>query len=175
MNFEYKNYDKLEKLIEGVVIRKLKIYKDDTGALFETLRKDWDDVYGGIEAPFAMQYISQTPPGVARDEDVWHVHQKQKDRFICISGKIVTAIYDPRENSKTKGLLNTFVMGPGSEAEMIMVVIPEETLHGFMVVSKEPGMLLNFPTQLYTGEDEGRVKHGKEFSWQLVRDDFGIK
>ena len=57
---------------------------------------------------------------------------------------------------------------------MYMVVIPEETYHGFMVVSKTPGMLLNFPTQLYNVEDEGRVKHGGEFNWQDVRNDFGI-
>ena len=30
----------------------------------------------------------------------------QKDRFICVSGKIITAIYDPRKSSKTKGQLN---------------------------------------------------------------------
>lgn len=175
MNYTYKNLSESQDLIEGLVIRKLKVFSDETGILFETLRSDWEDVYGGINAPFAMQYLSKTPPGVARDEDVWHVHKNQKDRFVCISGKIVTAVYDPRKDSKTYGMLNTFIMGPEKEDEMYMIVIPEETYHGFMVVSKEPGMLLNFPTQLYTGEDEGRVKHGNEFKWQLVRDDFGIK
>ncbi|MBI3341958.1 dTDP-4-dehydrorhamnose 3,5-epimerase family protein [Candidatus Curtissbacteria bacterium] len=171
----YKNLNNLENLIEGVVVRQLKVHKDASGTLFETLRNDWGDVYGDINAPFAMQYMSQTPPGLARDEDEWHVHKNQKDRFVCISGKIVTAIYDPREDSKTKGELNLFEMSPDAEEQMYMVVIPEETYHGFMVVSQIPGMLLNFPTQLYTGEDEGRVKHAGEFNWQDVRNDFGIK
>lgn len=175
MKYTYKNLNNLEEVIEGVVVRELKIFKDATGILFETLRTDWNDVYGDINAPFAMQYMSQTPPGLARDEDEWHVHQKQKDRFICTSGKIVTAIYDPREGSKTKGMLNLFEMSPEKEEEMYMIVIPEKTYHGFMVVSPITGLLLNFPTQLYTGEDEGRVKHAGEFSWQDVRNDFGIK
>ena len=174
MKHIYLNLNNLDDLIDGVVIRKLKIHRDESGALFETLRRDWDDVYGGINAPFAMQYLSQTPPSLARDEKEWHVHKHQKDRFVCVSGRIVTAVYDPRKDSKTYGKLNLFIQSPDKEEEMYIIVIPEQTHHGFMVISKTPGMLLNFPTQLYTGEDEGRVKHEGEFAWQEVRDDFGI-
>ena len=175
MKHRYLNLNNLEDLIDGVVVRPLKIHRDASGILVETLRIDWDDVYKSINGDFAMQYMSKTPAGLARDEDEWHVHQKQKDRFICISGKIVTAVYDPRDDSKTNGKLNLFSMGPGTDEEMYIVVIPEETYHGFMVISQEDGMLLNFPTQLYNGEDEGRVKHAGEFDWQDVRNDFGIK
>lgn len=175
MKYTYLNLNNLDGLIDGVVVRRLKVFKDQSGSLFETLRTDWNDVYGDINAPFAMQYMSTTPSGLARDEDEWHVHKNQKDRFICASGRIVTAIYDPRPDSKTKGKLNLLSMSPDQEEEMYMVVIPEETYHGFMVVSKTEGRLLNFPTQLYTGEDEGRVKHAGEFTWQDVRDDFEIK
>lgn len=175
MKHKYLNLNNLDGLIDGVVVRKLKVHKDASGILFETLRNDWNDVYGDINAPFAMQYLSQTPPGLARDEDEWHVHKHQKDRFICISGRIITAVYDPRKESKTNGKLNLFTQSPDAEEEMYMVVIPEETYHGFMVISDAPGMLLNFPTQLYSGEDEGRVKHAGELKWQDVRNDFGIK
>ena len=65
-------------------------------------------------------------------------------------------------------------MSPASEDEMYMVIIPPETYHGFMVISKEPGYLLNFPTQLYNPEDEGRIDHDQNFTWQSVREDFGI-
>lgn len=169
----YFNLNTLSGLIEGVVVRKLKIFKDESGILFETLRTDWNDVYGDINAPFAMQYMSQTPSGLARDEDQWHVHKNQKDRFICTAGRIVTAIYDPREDSKTKGKLNLFVMGPDKEEEMYILVIPEYTYHGFMAISESDASLLNFPTQIYTGEDEGRVKHDAKL-WNKVRDDFKL-
>mgnify|MGYP001608492984 CR=1 FL=1 len=152
-------------------MRKLTIHKDASGSLVETMRSDWPDVFG---ADFAMQYMSITPPSVARDEDKWHVHQNQKDRFICISGRIVTAIFDPRQNSPTHGKLNLFVISPDKVEEMYMVVIPEETYHGFIVISQKPGYLLNFPTQLYNTEDEGRIPNS-QLSWQKIRVDFNIQ
>lgn len=174
MNYKYIDLTSAKDLIEGVTVRKLVIHQDDSGSLVETLRSDWADVVNSNDLKFAMQYMSTTPAGIARDEDVWHVHKFQKDRFICASGRIVTAIYDPRQDSKTRGKLNLFVMGPQKEDEMYIVVIPENTYHGFMAISSGPASLLNFPTQIYNPEDEGRIPRAGEFSWQKVRDDFKI-
>lgn len=171
MNYEYINLKNDMNLIKGVVIKKLTIHKDASGSLVETLREDWDDVYHN---DFKMQYMSTTPSSVARDEDTWHVHKFQKDRFICLSGRIVTAVYDPRDNSSTKGKLNLFTIGPENDDEMFMIVIPENTYHGFIVVSAEPGHLINFPTQLYNPQDEGRIDHQNELNWKKVREDFGL-
>lgn len=174
MNYQYLNLQNQKDLIDGVVVHKLTVHKDESGGLFETLRRDWQDVYNQKELAFAMQYMSITPSGLARDEDKWHVHKFQKDRFICASGRIVTAVYDPRVGSSTQGKLNLFTMSPQKEEEMFMVVIPENTYHGFMVISKEPGHLLNFPTQLYNPEDEGRIPNS-QFSWEKARQDFGVQ
>lgn len=170
MNFKYIDLNNQKDLIDGVLMRQLIVHRDATGTLVETLRSDWQDVAG---SGFSMQYLSVTPPGVARDEDQWHVHQHQEDRFVCISGRIVTAIFDPRQNSKTQNKLNLFLMGPDNEHEMYLLVIPRATYHAFMVVSKTPGYLLNFPTQLYNPKDEGRVKNTK-LDWQKVRQDFNL-
>lgn len=174
MNYQYINLANQQNLIQGIIIRKLIIHKDASGSLVETLRVDWNDVFDKGDKRFAMQYMSTTPPGIARDENQWHVHKVQKDRFICISGRIVTAIYDPRKTSKTYQKLNLFVMGPDKEEEMYMIVIPEQTYHGFMVISQTPGFLLNFPTRLYNPKDEGRIKN-EIFSWQKIRHDFNLK
>ena len=171
LNYQYLNFSNHKDLIEGVVLRKLIIRKDPTGSLVETLRYDWPDVFSQKDLPFAMQYFSQTPSGIVRDENEWHVHKYQEDRFVCISGRIVVAVYDPRENSATSGKLNLFLIGPGKEQEMFMVVIPRKTYHGFMVISAEPGYLLNFPTQLYNPKDEGRIPN-EHLNWNKVREDF---
>jgi len=163
---DYLNSTNSKNLIEGVTVRALVIHRDESGTLVETLRRDWNDVFDEKELNFAMQYE-------IRDSDKWHVHKSQKDRFICVSGKIVTALYDPREGSKTKNALNLFLMGPEKKEEMLMVVIPQDVYHGFMVVSKEPGYLLNFPTQLYTGEDEGRIENS-QLDWRQIANDFGL-
>lgn len=170
MNYQYINLSQKNNLIDGALIRKLIINKDQSGSLFETMRTDWQDIAG---SNFAMQYLSITPAGLIRDEDKWHVHKYQDDRFICAAGRIVTALYDPREGSKTKGNLNLFVMGPQKEEEMYIVLIPKEVYHGFMVISKTEGYLLNFPTQLYNPADEGRVENS-QLDWNKVRQDFNI-
>lgn len=174
MNYQYLNLNNQKNLIVGTIIRKLIQHTDPTGSLVETMRRDWQDVFDDHNLPFAMQYISITPPKIARDENEWHVHKNQIDRFICIRGRIVTALYDPRAGSKTEGKLNLFLMGPEREEEMYIIVIPKDVYHGFMVISKNPGYLLNFPTQLYNPQDEGRIIH-EGFSWQKVREDFKIK
>ncbi len=169
------------KLINDVVIRPLKVNKDESGILVETLRTDWADIAGpGRE--FAMQYFSVTESGVARDEDVWHYHPTgQEDRFLVSQGKIIVAIADNREDSSTKGLLNLFMMDCLESPYLLLV--PKRTLHGFMVVSDTPATLLNFPTRLYNPEEEGRIpyseaqvklENGVPFAWDKVRDALGL-
>lgn len=170
-----------QKLIRDVILRPLKINKDESGVLVETLRKDWQEVYGP-DREFFMQYYSVTPPGLARDEDVWHYHPTtQDDRFEVIQGAIVVAVADNRKDSPTYGLLNLFHMK--ADENPYMVLIPRKTLHGFMVVSKTPAILINFPTGLYNPEEEGRIPYveaqvktpdGKSFSWSSVRSKFGL-
>lgn len=173
-----KNKDEL-KIIQDVLLYPLKINKDKSGILAETLRRDWKGIYGkGRE--FFMQYYSVTPSGIARDEDVWHYHPTiQEDRFLVIQGAIVIAVADNRSNSPTFGVLNLFYMQ--ADKDPYILLIPKKTLHGFMVVSKEPAMLLNYPTALYNLKEEGRIFYDKAkvkmsdgslFSWGKVRKEF---
>lgn len=172
-----KNKDNI-KLIKDVIMHPYKVNEDSSGLLVETLRKDWDDVYGdGRE--FSMQYYSETPAGVARDEDVWHYHPTvQDDRFSVIKGEIVVAVADNRQNSETFGLLNLFYIN--AKKNPYLLLIPRKTLHGFMVVSKDPAILINFPTALYNPEEEGRIPYNEAnmvtddglFNWDIVRKRF---
>ena len=59
-----------------------------------------------------------------------------------------------------------------------ILLIPKQTLHGFMVVSSTPAILLNFPTALYNPKEEERISYkeagvklpnGILFNWDLVR------
>lgn len=164
------------KLIVDVLLYPLKINRDKSGILVETLRTDWKEIYGrGRE--FTMQYYSVTPPGLARDESTWHYHPTvQEDRFLVIDGEIVVAVADPRRDSPTNGLLNLFYMQASRDPYILL--IPKQTLHGFMVVSKRAATLLNFPTALYDPKEEKRLsykeagiklRNGILFNWDLVR------
>lgn len=166
------------KLIEDILLHPLKSNSDKTGVLVETLRTDWRGIYGKGKK-FAMQYYSITKSGLARDENMWHYHPNQEDRFIVVQGGIVTAIADYRKDSPTFGLLNLFYVQ--SQIDPFILLIPNKTLHGFMVVSTQPAILLNFPTSLYNPKEERRLPHNKAqvkfsdgslFSWEKVRKQF---
>lgn len=167
------------KLVKDLVIRPLKVNQDETGGvLVETLRQDWEDV-AGERRDFAMQYFSITPPGLARDENQWHLHNDQEDRFLVVGGEIVVSVADYRTESETFGLLNLFHMKPLENPYLIL--IPKGTLHGFLVVGNEDAILLNFPTRVYNPNDELRIPHveaniktsdGIFFTWNMVREKF---
>ncbi|MDQ3411372.1 MAG: dTDP-4-dehydrorhamnose 3,5-epimerase family protein [Chloroflexota bacterium] len=164
--------------IAGVTLRELRVNRDDRGTLTELLRSDWPDLYDDRH-PFAQAYVSMTLPGVARDDDRWHVHVHQTDRFYCLAGAIVVAIADGRASSPTNGQLMLVELSAIADAPAPLVVtIPPGTLHGFVVTSDVPAMLMNFPTRLYDPADEGRVPFadagiltpgGRPFSYDAVR------
>jgi dTDP-4-dehydrorhamnose 3,5-epimerase len=164
--------------IAGVTLRDLRVNRDPRGTLTELLRADWPDLYGG-EMPFAQVYTSTTALGVARDEDRWHVHRHQTDRFYCLAGRIVVAISDARAGSATRGQVMLVELAAGTDAPAPLVVtIPPGTLHGFVVTSAGPATLLNFPNRLYDPTDEGRLPFadarvelpdGSPFSYDAVR------
>ncbi|MFH0863840.1 MAG: dTDP-4-dehydrorhamnose 3,5-epimerase family protein [Candidatus Gottesmanbacteria bacterium] len=179
---EFLNLRNKKNLIEGVILYKLNVHRDPRGILVETIRNDWLDVLN-INLPFAQSYYSITPSGTARDEELWHVHPtKQVDRFVVIKGNAVFAVYDWRDNSKTKNVLNLFMMGEGNgDNDQFLLIIPKNVLHGFCAIGESPCYLINYPTALYDKSEEGRVSHNEvnirlddssPFSWKTIRDYF---
>lgn len=179
MDFITLNSLKSFKLINDVLLYPLKINRDASGVLVETLRVDWKGIYGkGRE--FVMQYYSITQSGLARDEDVWHYHPTgQEDRFLLVQGAIVVAVADNRQGSSTHGLLNLFYIQ--ADRGPYILLIPKRTLHAFMVVSDNPAIMLNYPTRLYNPAEEGRIPFKdakvaladkKIFTWEKVRQEF---
>ncbi|MCC6313806.1 MAG: dTDP-4-dehydrorhamnose 3,5-epimerase family protein [Thermomicrobiales bacterium] len=164
--------------VAGAILRSLRVNRDPRGTLTELLRADWGDVCGP-EMPFAQVYASVTVPGIARDEDRWHVHERQTDRFLCLAGRIVVAVADARPDSPTQGRLLLADMAAASDAPApYMVAVPPGALHGFVALGETPALLLNLPTRLYDASDERRVEidgsgvvfpDGTPFSWQAVR------
>ena len=166
--------------IHDAVGRQLRVNRDASGSLVEILRTDWPDIYRAGDREFAQTYYSSTPPGLARDETVWHVHDEQEDRFVVAAGSVVLALWDGREDSPTKGVLDLLPMGAHmDDGSQYSVLIPKRVHHGFMVIGDRPAILLNSPTRLYNPRDEGRdpfdqvravFDDGSKFSWQAVRD-----
>jgi dTDP-4-dehydrorhamnose 3,5-epimerase len=140
----------------------LKRNVDERGYLMEMLRAD-DAVF----ERFGQCYVAMNYPGVIR---AWHYHKKQNDFWVVVKGEIKVGLYDAREDSPTKGVVNEFFLG---ENNPVLLKIPIGVLHGYKTVGVEPSLLLNFPTQPYnpSDPDEYREPHDSEkipYDWEIV-------
>lgn len=150
-------------MIDGVVVKKLKVVPDERGYLMEMMRAD-DDFF----QKFGQIYMTVAYPGVVKG---WHYHKKQTDHFVCVKGMIKVALYDGREDSPTHGEVNEFFLG---EQNPILLVIPKLVLHGMKGVGTEPGLLINCPTEMYDykNPDEFRVDpHDNDIPYDWSRKD----
>jgi dTDP-4-dehydrorhamnose 3,5-epimerase len=131
--------------IKGVVIRELNKHVDNRGFLIETYRKD--ELPGNLLPE--MSYISYTKSGIARGP---HEHKNQTDIFCFIGpGSFRVNLWDNRENSATYGNCMEVI---GGEKNLITVIVPPGVVHGYKNISKDYGMVLNYPDRLYKGWDK---------------------
>lgn len=152
-----------KKRIHGVEVKELKVIPDERGRLMEILRNDEE-----LFKKFGQCYMTTAYPGVVKG---WHYHKKQWDHFVTLRGMIKLVLYDRRDDSPTKGMINEFFMG---ETNNIVVSIPPGVLHGFKCISDFEAMIVNLPTEpyAYTEPDEFRVApHGGEIPYDWARKD----
>ncbi len=147
-------------MIDGVLVKKLKVIPDERGYLMEMVRDD-DPFF----RKFGQVYLSVVYPGVVKG---WHYHKKQTDHFVFVKGMAKVVLYDARESSPTHGEVNEFFMG---EQNPILLVIPPFVYHGMKGVGGEPAYLVNVPTEHYVYEnpDEFRVPPqdpGIPYNWE---------
>ena len=139
---------KSRQLIQGVQVKQLKWIPDERGKLMEMLRRDEP-----MFEKFGQVYVTTCYPGVVKG---WHYHQNQSDNMVVVKGMAKVALYDQRENSSTKGLVNEFFIG---EDNPMLIHIPELVLHGFKAYGSQPAYVVNTVTQPYNHQqpDEFRV------------------
>lgn len=130
-----------KKLIDGVSIKKLKVISDERGNLMEILRAD-DDQF----SKFGQVYITTAYPGVVK---AWHFHRLQDDNMTVLQGMVKIVLYDERETSPTKGLVNEFFMGINNR---VLIHIPKKVWHGFKCISDTEAMIVNIVTESYNYE-----------------------
>ena len=151
------------KLIDGVRTKLLTVLPDERGRLFEMLRKD-DDLF----ITFGQIYCTTVNPGVVKG---WHLHKRQVDHFVCVSGMIKLVAYDGRPRSRTKGRINEFFIGTHSP---MLVQIPVGVHHGFKGLTEPEAIVINIPTEPHHRgrPDEHRLApHGGEIPYDWNRRD----
>jgi dTDP-4-dehydrorhamnose 3,5-epimerase len=153
----------MARLIDGVVIKDLKVIPDERGWLMEIFRND-DPFF----QKFGQLYMTVAYPGVVKG---WHYHKQQTDHFCCVKGMLKVVLYDDREGSATRGEVNEFFIG---EKRPQLLRIPAGVLHGMKGVGVEPALLINVPDQVYdyADPDEFRVHpHDNDVPYDWSRKD----
>ena len=154
---------KAKRLIEGVKTKSLKVLPDERGRLMEVLRSDEE-----MFTKFGQVYVTTAYPGVVKG---WHYHKKQVDHFVVVHGMMKIVLYDNREESPTKGVVNEFFMGDHNQ---ILLKVPAGVLHGFKCISEREAIVVNIPTEVYHYDkpDEYRIAaHAKEIPYDWSRHD----
>jgi dTDP-4-dehydrorhamnose 3,5-epimerase len=147
-------------MIDGVVIKKLKIIPDDRGRLMEIFRSD-DAAF----KKFGQVYMTTVLKGVVK---AWHYHKIQTDNFVCINGKIRLGLYDSRSGSPTFGQTGEYIM---SLEDPFLISIPDQVYHGFKGLADGESIVINTPTEPYNCKtpDEYRVdafENDIPFDWR---------
>ncbi len=134
--------------ISGVRTKRLTVRPDERGRLMEMLRADEE-----MFTAFGQVYLTTAYPGVVK---AWHYHERQVDHFVCVHGMMKVVLYDGRDGSATRGLVNEFFIG---DHNPMLVRIPALVYHGFKCVSPHEALIINVPTAPYDhgAPDEFRV------------------
>ena len=150
-------------MIDGVKVKKLKVVPDERGRLMEILRAD-DEMF----IKFGQVYLTTAYPGVTK---AWHYHKMQHDSMCCVKGTLKLVLYDPRDDSPTKGEVNEFFIG---EHNPMLVQFPPGVYHGFKGVGTEEALVINTPTETYRYDkpDEYRLDaHDNDIPYDWARKD----
>lgn len=130
-------------LIHGVVIRQQPTQTDGRGTLCEILDLRW----GVADEPIVSVYQFTIRPGKAKG---WHLHRLHDDRIFVSRGEIKVVLYDDRDDSPTKGLVNEIHR---SELRRDLMVIPSGVFHAHQNVGETDALLVSMPTRAYDHAD----------------------
>jgi dTDP-4-dehydrorhamnose 3,5-epimerase len=95
----------------------------------------------------------------------------QWDHFVIVQGMMKVVLYDMRDDSPTKGVINEYFMG---EKNPILLRIPPGVAHGMKGIEPMGGMLVNTPSHPYhyTEPDEYRIPaHDNDIPYDWSRND----
>jgi dTDP-4-dehydrorhamnose 3,5-epimerase len=112
---------------------------DERGEIFEL----YDTAWGVMAAPMVYAYHITIRPGKVKG---WVYHELQEDRLIPVSGVVRVVLYDMRDESPTRGLVQEINI---SERNRALVVIPRRVVHAVQNIGAGDATFVNLPTRAY--------------------------
>ena len=150
-------------LIHGVSTKDLRLITDERGRLMEILRADDKEF-----SKFGQVYVTTAYPGVVK---AWHCHKIQDDNMTALMGMVKIVLYDGRDDSPTKGVINEFFIGDHNH---VLLHIPKFVWHGFKCISDHEAMIVNTVTECYNYDNPDEYRkpaHGSDIPYDWSRKD----
>lgn len=120
------------KLIHGVEVHPLRVFSDERGAVMRMMRRDDP---AAQEFHFGEIYFSAVHPHMVK---AWHLHRYMTLHYSCVAGRVQLALFDDREDSPTRGMVNTLHLeGWPDFKDYILVRIPPFVWNGFRSVPRQ--------------------------------------
>lgn len=132
----------LGEAIDGVETKEIRSVIKQNGYLTEIYRRDWDLDKNAVDQVFQV-FLN---PGAT---EAWHMHAKTTDRFFASNGRVLLVLYDARESSPTRGLVNEYRLGV---ERPMLVVVPPGVWHGVSNIGPESATLINLVDSAYNYE-----------------------
>ena len=143
------------RTIFDVKIHPLRRIPDDRGAVMHMLRRDdpWFEQFGEI-------YFSMVYPGAIKG---WHFHTRMTLNYAVVIGAIRLVIYDDREQSPTRGVIQEIVTG---EENYALVTVPPGLWNGFTGLGPAPAIVANCATEPHDPDEIIRLDpHDRRFPY----------
>ena len=170
MNYLYKEFseEKIKELkfvvnekfnspkIEDVYLKKLTTHIDGRGDLTELWSKTWTNDEP-IREDIEHVYYNTTHEGVIK---AWHVHENTFSQYTCVLGKMQVVLVDVREDSKSFGFVDQFMIGTNNPS---FIKIPPGVLKGWRSVQGD-SVIVN----LLTSAD---ISDNDKYSWDVILKD----
>ena len=142
----------LQRLTDGVIIRRLITHTDSRGTVTELFDQRW----GEQKDPLVFCYTFTIRPGVVKG---WNLHRRHQDRYALLQGEMELVLFDPRPASPTCGEVCRIVL---SEHDRCLVNVPIEVWHADHNIGTRDAVVVNFPTITYD--------HAAPDKWRLPLD-----
>lgn len=119
-------------MIDGVVLTELLRLPDERGTVMRMMRSS-DPHF----SRFGEVYFSSIHPGAIK---AWHHHRHMTLNYAVPVGTIKLVLFDDRNNSPTKGVLQEIFIG---ESNYQLVTIPSLIWNGFKCVGTKSALVAN--------------------------------
>ena len=129
--------------INGVKLKRAHVLGDDRGQIAEVF--DIQDSYW--KEKFVYLYKGTCRPGKYKG---WGIHDRHTDRYIIIDGEMLLVLFDDRDDSTSKGIVQEFYL---SSTGVFQITIPAGVWHLHQNIGMRDLIFLNSPTEPYNHDN----------------------